>query len=585
MEWKIQDNNNLSNIINNIAVEAIYDRLSLLTGMDKKKIKNTIDAEEINTILASILLTNNAVDKDSVDKFVNNIGEAFESPYRLTNAKKAADKITEFLNKENGHIYVYADYDGDGICAGTLMKLGLEEHSNGKVTVKFPNREDGYGINKDFCKKLIEKHKDNTKDILVVTVDNGITKIEEVDMLLKAGIEIIITDHHNSDKDAGIPNCLIVNPHNAFEKQDEITKCYCGTTVAFKVLQLIKENFGSDNLLDYVPYAAVATVTDVMPLSAENNAFIQYAIEMINRKDTCPEFFNEFIKATDIDLFTTEQIAWTLGPALNACGRLGCTEVGAKALINPTEENILNILKVNGDRKFITDSFKAKVKELNYTDKVIVHIADPKECPRGTIGILAGKLAEHFNRPSIAMLEHNGKVHGSIRSVSGINMYKILGEFKDNGLIESYGGHAEACVCEFKVSKKEDVIKAFNALDLMKYSSSIADEAQTITLDITLGHLNKIVYALTNMIIVDKCKSPIFVINDVTVQSATRSKKNPSNIKLTLKDNGTVRTMWAWGLGDKVVDILEKYSTISLIGGIKKNFMGNGYIFDIKDIY
>lgn len=585
MEWKTQEND-YDSIIKQLDTESIYSRLSLLTGESINKLKKDIDAEEIGCILSSILTTNKTVSKDNINCFINNVSGAFISPYDLQNAREAAEKIFKHISKEDSIVYIYADYDSDGIFSGSLLKQGLDEHSSGKVIVRFPNREDGYGINKDFCNAIIEAHKNDAKNVLVVTVDNGITKVEEVDMLLKAGMDVIITDHHNSDKELGVPNCIIVNPHNAYEKQDERTKCYCGATVAFKVLQIIKERFNNYDLMKYVPYVATATVTDMMPLSTENNAFIQYALEMLNREDTCPEFFRLFKEATDIDVFTTEQMAWTLGPALNATGRLGQTEVGATALLNPTEENVLAILNINNERKSITDKFKASVKKLKYEGKVIVHIADSAECPKGTIGILAGKLAEHFKRPAIALLNHNGICHGSIRSVDGINMYKIMEEFKEAGLIISYGGHAEACVCDFKVENLDKIKSAFNNLNLMTYTKSAIDSAKTISLDITLAHLNKSVYALISMLTMNKSKPPIFVINDLTVQSVALSQKNPSNIKLTVKSKGCgSRTMWAWGQAEKINEIIEKYGTISLIGSIKKNFMGYGYILDIMDAY
>ena len=568
----------------NIDLNKIYERISIATGLDDNKIKSKIDEEELYLLMSNLLNSNGISSQEDIDLYINRPWDAFISPYRLTNAEKCADKIIEYINKKNGYIYVYADYDVDGIVSGTLAHRLLDKHTLGNFEIIFPNREDGYGLSEIFCEKIIKRHS-KVDDVLVITVDNGITKIKETNMLIENGIEVLITDHHKSDEEVGVPNCIVVDPHNDYEEQDENTKHLCGAGVFFKVSQIIKEKLGDDSILSDVPYVALATVADVMPITSENNAFMVYALEMIN-SDVAEGFFSLLKDQLDCNFITAEQFLWNIGPALNACGRLGYTRKGAEALINPCIDTFNEVLRINDDRKAVTKGFKKRVEEMESDDKIIIHIADKSYCPKGTLGILAGNIAEKKNRPAMALLNTDGICHGSVRSANGIDVYKILTELKEEGLILKCNGHSQSCVCEFDINNYDKIVEAINNLDINSYALEELDEKEEQILDITLDHLCDIVYALGCILCIDgKTIKSNYVINNLTIDSFSVSKNNPANIKLKLRDGRRVRTMWAWGIADKVLDVIESTNIINLIGNIKKNMMGYGYVLDITDVY
>lgn len=598
MKWEIRtiEQNKLNDISQKIDVDFLAERISYNLNITRSQLEQYIDVENMRTLIA-ILLINRELEHN-VD-IINKPGEYLIEPSKLHNALEAATRIYEYCQDPNATIYIYADYDADGLTAGYVMKKALLEVSKCKVILHYPNRSEGYGLSLDFCKSVVAEH-GNQANVLILTVDNGITKHVEVNYLNEHGIECIITDHHTSKK-GEVPNCLVVDPHNAEEKQEDTFKHLCGCGVAFKVAQLVQELHGINNMYQYLPYLAISTITDVMPMHTENLAILQYGLDIINSKD-CPLGIKEYKAQESIDYMTCKDIGWTLGPMLNACGRMGDTELGAKLFFGeedvPMKDIVTKIKSVNDKRKRETKKFTTQLNNMT-DDNNSVFIWNIPKVTAGIVGIIAGKAVERFNKPSIIVTaKSEGMLHGSARSAHGINLMPIMEILYKEDLIEQYGGHAEAVGIHFEESKLNDIQARLNELVKIEVKESeefpdlFGEDEEVLEIDefLTLENLNVVMLALSNILPTDgrQLREATFAITDCEIKSF---KTYPSGyMELTLKQGNTTLDMSAMGYAQKfsteILPILDSKGDmkVNIAGSISKHFKSKKYVLNIIDI-
>lgn len=586
MNW-IQNNindNDLNIVNNSLNKDFIYDRLCYEMNTNKDLLKTIINDNMFN-IFSKCLLNNNITTKEQINSLLNNINSSIVSPYKLHNAEKAADLIYTYLNNKDAYIFIYADYDCDGISSGYICYSILNDLGHCYIELKYPNRTDGYGLNMEYCDYIINNYKD--KEVLVITVDNGITKKNEIDKLLKANINVLVTDHHESIKEE-LPNCLIVNPCNREEEQEYDYSYLCGCGVIFKVCEILQHKYNKDTMLEYTPYLAIATLADVMPLSNENIAFIQYGLDIIN-SNKCPLGIKAIMDIQDINYLTANDILWTLAPMINACGRLNNTELGSKLFFLDeiaTPKEIANkIIKVNESRKNKSKSIINKInKNYDFSNDNIVFLYDLKIEP-GLIGSIAGKLTEIYNKPSIIAIKKGDIYSASIRSCNNINIIKYLEELKNKNIILSFGGHEQACACSFTEDNITNIINYFNSLSL---TPSTEEQTETLAINNTfISELSPILFNdyffnLINLIPYDNRQyiAPIFCIKDATILSQKIYASGYGEIKLK-KDNKIFEISIFKDLSDKFKeDILPNCidNKITIYGQLtQKKFMSSGF--------
>ena len=586
MNW-IQNNindNDLNIINNSLNKDFIYDRLCYEMNTNKDLLKTIINDNMFN-IFSKCLLNNNITTKEQINSLLNNINSSIVSPYKLHNAEKAADLIYTYLNNKDAYIFIYADYDCDGISSGYICYSILNDLGHCYIELKYPNRTDGYGLNMEYCDYIINNYKD--KEVLVITVDNGITKRNEIDKLLKANINVLVTDHHESIKEE-LPNCLIVNPCNREEEQEYDYSYLCGCGVIFKVCEILQHKYNKDTMLEYTPYLAIATLADVMPLSNENIAFIQYGLDIIN-SNKCPLGIKAIMDIQDINYLTANDILWTLAPMINACGRLNNTELGSKLFFLDeiaTPKEIANkIIKVNESRKNKSKSTINKInKNYDFSNDNIVFLYDLKIEP-GLIGSIAGKLTEIYNKPSIIAIKKGDIYSASIRSCNNINIIKYIEELKKKNIILSFGGHEQACACSFTEDNITNIINYFNSLSL---TPSTEEQTETLAINNTfISELSPILFNdyffnLINLIPYDNRQyiAPIFCIKDATILSQKIYASGYGEIKLK-KDNKIFEISIFKDLSDKFKeDILPNCidNKITIYGQLtQKKFMSSGF--------
>lgn len=598
MTWQKKQINKckIDEVMNNLKVDFIEDRLAYNLRIDKETLNTYIDKDIIKYLTATLLINRNM---DNCIDVLNNPKEYILSPKLLVNAEKAAISIAEHLKKKNSYIYIFADYDCDGINAG-FVAYDVLKNIVGSMTrniiLKLPSRKEGYGLNINWCEEISKAHKNKKDNVLVITVDNGISKVQEVEFLKQNNIDVIITDHHRSQDE--VPNCLIVNPHNDFEKQDDTYKHLSGCGVIFKVLQLVQEQFNMNTMYKYLPNVALTIISDVMPLTKENISIMQYGLDILN-SENCPKCFSELFNQKEIDYITCREIGWIIAPMINSCGRMDNVELGFDFL----KANRLDVVNITNEMSKLNDSRKNKAKvatakmvkdymnnHLNKEDKVFIHISD---APVGILGIIAGKGTELTGKPTFVLNKTNNILHGSSRSINGINLFDLVEELNKRNLIIGYGGHSEAAGLSFYEENLDEIIGICNELIQVEYVDSITDSEEELKYYdevLELDNLNVIMYALSNIFPMDgkKINNPTFKIENCIIESFKAYESG--FLELKIKQGKSRATLTGMGIAQKFTnELLPKLDEkeelkIDIIGELNKSMRTKRYSIDILDI-
>ena len=442
----------------------------------KNNYLSNLKNKNITKLEALILANRDIVDPKVVDSFINPTLEKLHDPFLLKDMEKAIDLIIETM--ENGEsIRIFGDYDQDGISSTMTLLDGLLYFYD-DISYDIPDRViDGYGISDRMIDRAIAANVS-----LIITCDNGISAIDQVKRLKENGIKVIVTDHHQvSKKEDGewveqiLPQAdCVINPKrldNTYPFDD-----LCGAGVAFKLIQALYQRLDGDMeyLYGLLEYVAMGTVCDVVSLTDENRIFVREGLKRINNTEKLA------IKAlVEENSWNREVSAYTLGfiigPCMNATGRLSTAKLAIDMLMEDDIEKIRTYAKklvsLNTERKELTNIGLEKTLEIikdkkYYNDDII--IVDVENIEESICGIIAGRIKEKFNKPTIIMTEssQNGILKGSGRSIEAYNIYKEVFEIKD--LLESFGGHPMACGLSIKSEKVDDFRQKLNDKSKLK---------------------------------------------------------------------------------------------------------------------
>lgn len=413
---------------------------------------------QVPTFLAMLL---DIYDIDDIEDFIKPDFEKILN-YDYKDMKKAVDRIKLSI-ENNEKICICGDYDADGVTSVSIIYSYLES-IGANVIYHIPERnKDGYGLNKSIIDSLKEK-----KVNLIVTVDNGITAVEEVKYAKELGIDTVITDHHKLPQN--LPEAIaIVDPQR---EDDSVFKELAGVGVAFKlILALEGDDLDLEFLLEnYADIVLIGTIADIVPLKGENRLLTKIGLSYINKTDKVgiisilknAGIFKSNLNSTDI--------AFGLVPRINAAGRLSTTEKVVKLLTtydeNRASEIAKELEKENTERKSIELKILEQIEILLknepqrlYEDVLIV---DGEGWHPGVIGIVASKLVEKYSKPTIVITKNDSIARGSARSVDGFSIYDAINSCNDYLL--KFGGHTMAAGFDLKVEDlkrfRED-IKSF----------------------------------------------------------------------------------------------------------------------------
>lgn len=414
-----------------------------------KKIEKNLISEfgkkhNLNYKIAEILL-NRGIDDSNIDKFLNSNLSDLKDPFLLKGMNECVSRIKEAIDK-NQNVLIFGDYDVDGISATAIIYKFLENKIS-KVNYFLPNRYiDGYGLTIDSAKKVIDLYQPD----LIITVDCGISCAKEVEYIKSRGVDIIITDHHEVPDE--IPQTIVVDA----KRKDETYGFdgLCGTGVALKVVQAF---VGVENLEEYLPICAIATVSDIVPLVDENRAIVKLGLE---RQKLLPEGIKMLVKSMKINDINSTAISFKIAPKLNAAGRMGNANPALNLYISKNKNEINKCLKAldfqNTKRQSISQQIYedclAEIKENRLFENNSI-ILKNKNWDSGLLGIACARLVDDFYRPVFLFSEVDGELKGSVRSIDGINIHQVLSCCDE--ILDTYGGHSMAAGLSLKIENFE----------------------------------------------------------------------------------------------------------------------------------
>ena len=537
-----------------------------------------VESYSISKNIAKILNARDIKDISSVKKFFSDEFEEGYDPYLMYDMQKAVDRINEAIDNEE-KILVYGDYDADGITSTvllveTLISLGAN------VSSYIPNRfEEGYGPNKEAFTKII-----NSGISLIITVDNGIAGVEEVELANELGCDVIITDHHKIQDI--IPNAYaIIHPEHP--EGDYPFKKLAGVGVAFKLAHALLEIF-PDFLLDLV---AIGTIADMVSITDENRIFVKQGLELLNEDPRIG--LKMLLELSNINSKIDEQtVGFYIAPKLNSIGRMDSAKLGLSFLMAEDAANARvlaeQIEKFNIERKQVTEEIvKDVIDKIETSDKknknVIMISGDYHE---GVLGIVASNIVEKYQKPVFIMNSKEGILKGSARSIYDFNIYTAMNKISD--LFIAFGGHTLAAGFSFdevNLNKIEDFLD--NEYENYKQNNELKS---TKNIDIVTS-LEEISYQFFNSLEALKpygmdFEKPTILIENSMVLNKTYFGSEKQYLRLTIADevgNLECISFKDTSLFDKVKnnDIIDLLCTLD-----KNNFNGRtklqAHIIDIN---
>lgn len=436
---------------------------------DENAAKKLAQEAGISLFAAKLLINRGIFTRDEADEFFN--AEELSPPEEITDMEKAVNVITAAM--ENGDkITVYGDYDCDGVTA-TVILFGYLQAMGAEADWYIPSRDEGYGLNKAAIDKIAES---GTK--LIITVDNGISAIEEAEYIKEKGMTLVITDHHQVPEQ--IPDAAaVIDPH----RDDDFSTCkeLAGCGVALKLVMALEGD--SDTVLEeWGDLAAVGTVGDIVPLTGENRILVRRGLESL------PVTENMGLRALlrqcgvhEEDRLSAVSLAFSVCPRINAAGRFAHPKEAAELLLSENEKMIpvmaerltmLNMQRQQEEKRILDE-----IMQMTENDPLLlkrrVLIVCGKGWSHGVIGIIASRLLNGFGKPVLVITQEGEFSRGSARSVEGFSLFKMLTCLSDQ--LVKFGGHTKAAGFTLLTENIEEFSAAVQEYAMMNSPQMPAD--------------------------------------------------------------------------------------------------------------
>ena len=498
----------------------------------------------IDPLIARIIRNRDITDEKEITEYLYGGKEALHNPHLLKDADKAAEIIAEGIAGKKA-MRIIGDYDIDGVNATYILLEGIRR-CGGNVDAAIPDRmKDGYGINEH----LIEQALSDGKELLI-TCDNGIAAINEINFAKEKGMTVVVTDHHEipyrnteqgkeflrSNADA------IVNPKQADCPYP--CKGICGAVVAWKLVQVLYERMDIpvEEADIFIENAGFATVGDVMDLTGENRILVKLGLKALEHtKNPGMKALIAKNKLSDKPL-SAYHIGFVLGPCINASGRLDTAKRSLELLLERDEVKASalagELVELNESRKYMTQQETQKAleqigKEGREKDKVLVVYLP--ECHESLAGIIAGRIREAYQRPVFVLTRGEEGVKGSGRSIEAYSMFDKMTEVAE--LFTKYGGHPMAAGLSMR---EEDIDKLREQLN-QKAELSEEDMAEVVRLDAVLPMSYFTVDTIRQLSVLEPCgksnTKPVFADRNIKITRAGIVGVNRNVLKLHLLDS------------------------------------------------
>lgn len=548
----------------------------------KANIPKMVEEFGISEIFATVLANRDILTTRKLNTYLYTDNMFFYNALDMKDMEKSFIKIIEAISK-NELICIYGDYDVDGVTSTVILYKALK-HIGANVIYYIPDREEeGYGLNISAINEVIKKGVD-----IIFTCDNGIASIEEVKYIKENNIDIIILDHHeprfleeDNNKIEILPNAdAIINPKQL--NCEYKFKALSAGGISYKFVQGLYNYMEiEENLEEYLVFASISTVCDIVDLLDENRLIVKMGLDIFNNNKQINKGLFEILKVNNIDekVINETDYGFIIGPCINASGRLESALKAVELFTEDNEENIkklaVELLNLNIERKELTykavEDIFCMIEGSNIkNDKVLVVYND--KIHESIAGIVAGRIKEAYYKPTFVITKSKDGAKGSGRSIPSYNMFEEL--LKCSDLLQKFGGHKMAA----GVSLTYENVDIFRNIINQNCMLSSEDLQETITIDkalkfsdITLD-LAKELYKMKP--IGKENKGAIFATKNVEIKNIRFVGKENNIIQLTLYDGiSNIRAISFDGY-NKFLDILKQSicddEIEKLILGIKK---------------
>lgn len=535
---------------------------------------------KISKLLAQILINKNVTKDDEIEVFLNPKRNNFYDPFLMPDMEKAVERIIKAIeNKEK--VLIYGDYDVDGITSTTVLKKFLEKLGM-TVDYHIPNRlKEGYGLNKEAIEEIAEKGIQ-----LMITVDCGISGVEETEYAKSKGIDVIITDHHEPGEN--LPNAIAVVDAKIKTNRYPFNQL-AGVGVVFKLIQALSIRLKLDEkeYLQYLDLVCLGTISDIVPLVDENRVIAKLGLKLVNVTKNIG--LRTLLESAGYTVADSNTISFGIAPRVNACGRMGFADQALGLLLSENRNDALELAtKLNEynkerqekEKKIFNDALELIEQDEENSPAIVL---GKEGWHHGVIGIVSSKITEMFFKPSILIGFEGEEGKGSGRSIPGIDLHEALLKCGNN--LEKYGGHAMAIGLSLK---KENFGEFKKELNEYLASLNIGEIKQIIKVD-AIADLQSISMKTVEELKLlepfgEENKMPIFCLKNLKIYSI-RALTEGKHLKLTLRDDNMEIGAIGFNMGE-MTNSLKIGDKVDIIGALEINEY-NGYRniqMNLKDV-
>jgi single-stranded-DNA-specific exonuclease len=534
-----------------------------LKPFDSERILALSRGARISPLAAQLLINRGIENPARAVEYLETRMAHLHDPELIAGVVEAAERIVRAV-RDGRKIVIYGDYDVDGVCGTSILWMCLKLAGARDVEYYIPHRvEEGYGVNAEALRRLATER----GAALVVTVDCGISAEHEAEQARKLGIEFIVTDHHTIGSNVPVADAVV---HPRLNGSRYPNPDLCGAGVAFKLAWQVCKSFGdgkraSPHMRDYLLRAlglvALATVADMVPLSAENRILVRHGLAGIASQPTVGlRALMEVSGCLGRKRLSTGTIGFALAPRINAAGRLEramlavemlTTEQTERASALAQELNLCNARRQEIERSMVDEAHEM-IKQQGGVHGRGAIVLGREGWHAGVIGIVAGRLAETYHRPAVVFALGGPVAQGSARSVTGFDLYEAIKHCSE-GLI-AYGGHAAAAGLKLAPERLAAFAEQFDqhcrkTLTHEQLERAITIDAEVLLPQLTLPVVEEIEklepYGIGN-------PRPVFLASDVVIDGQPRAVGEQQNhLQLRVRQNDAVFKAIAWNMAEK----------------------------------
>lgn len=503
-------------------------------------VNNEITAQ-FGELLGGVMLSRGITTLDRAREFFG--CSSLSDPLLLKDMESAVDVIRQALD-EGKKITVYGDYDCDGVTS-TAMMYGYLDAMGAEVEYYIPDRSEGYGMNIPALEKILDQGTE-----LIITVDNGVSAVEEAEYIRQRGAQLVITDHHQPPQE--LPVCeACVNPH----RQDDNSpfKELCGAGVVLKLLCALEED--EEFVMEqYAELAAVGTIGDVMPLVGENRYIVRRGIEDIRASQNIG--IDRLLRTAGVSPESVDAttVAFSICPRINAAGRIAAADKAVQLLMADSPEQAgllseeLNLMNENrrAEEARIMEDVSSQLESDPSILRERVLVVSGEGWHHGVIGIVAARLLEKYGKPVLMISVENGEARGSARGVDGFSIYKLLD--RCSRVLTKFGGHPKAGGFSLPADRIGDFRQMVYAFCRECYPK-MPEYTVSADMEITGDRLTE--EALNSLSQLEPCgegnQRPVFLLRNCTVESK-RALKDGRYTSFELRSGGVKLKALCFGI-------------------------------------